>query len=172
MAAVTDAGRDVVHEEPDRDVDGLGDLRVRQGPRRRQDDELRVRDGLDRGRLPAEEDAGCLPGSVPKRPPLIVTVSPPAQLPDVGSIDEMNGPFDGTGWYSIDFSAEPHSKVALTFERPDEVAPSVTSANPFWVTFDTLGSPVSRKKPKSVVKSDGRPVGDGRRRPSSPWRGG
>ena len=60
---------------------------------------------------------------VPKRPPLIVTTLPPAQLPDVGSIDEMNGPFVGTGWYWMDFSAEPHSKVALIFEMPDEVAP-------------------------------------------------
>jgi len=36
--------------------------------------------------------------SVPKRPPLIVTTSPPAQLPEVGLMLEMKGPFAGTGW--------------------------------------------------------------------------
>ena len=90
---------------------------------------------------------------------MIVTMSPPRQLPVSGDIEEMYGPSVGiaANWTAI--VDVPQSRVAFTFEVPDAADPSVTSAKPLVVTFETLGRPVSRKMPKSVVKTTEEPSG-------------
>src|SRR5712692_8488509 len=54
----------------------------------------------------------------PNRPPSIVIVSPPAQVPVVGEIVEMKGPVSGTGrnWMLIVATAQ--SKIAFTWAMP------------------------------------------------------
>src|SRR5258706_6380393 len=90
--------------------------------------------------------------SLPKRPPLIVTVSPSAHEPEIGKIEEMNGLFPGTDLKFTERSAVAHSRLARTCAAPTLAEPSVTSATPPTVVLETDARLVSKKKPKSVVK--------------------
>src|SRR5438045_2703082 len=73
----------------------------------------------------------------------------------------MNGPCVGTAANTIEVFAVPQSDVARTLAVPGEVAASVTSATPPTMTFETDGRPVSRKKPRSVVKKTEAPSATG-----------
>src|SRR5512143_1355760 len=87
----------------------------------------------------------------PKRPPRIVTVSPPAHDPVVGVSDEMNGPVSGTPpkFRSICLLAQ--SKTALTCATPVFEDETVTSATPPTIVFEIVPRPFSPKMPRSVV---------------------
>src|SRR5512132_1258914 len=71
-----------------------------------------------------------------KRPPRIVTRSPPAHEPVVGVSDEMNGPVSGIPPKFRLICAFAQSKSALTCAVPGLLETTVTSATPPTVVFE------------------------------------
>src|SRR5512143_2114828 len=96
-----------------------------------------------------------------KRPPRIVTRSPPAHEPVVGESDEMNGPVSGTPPKFRLICALAQSKTALTCAVPGNDEKTVTSATPPLVVFEIVLRPFSPKKPRSVENCTEPPSGTG-----------
>src|SRR5450830_1674908 len=96
-----------------------------------------------------------------KRPPRIVTVSPPAHEPVVGETEEMKGPTAGVPVNCRFNWAFAQSKTAITWAVPEDDENTVTSATPSMIVFEIVWRPISPKKPRSVVNCTEIPSGTG-----------